>query len=404
MKIAMYVPSWPAGSTANGIVTYAAQIIPALRNLGHEVYVLTSDVGADELDAYTIDLSRFQPPDNLRTRITRKLSRQTAYSLAAPAIVRAVQELIRTKRIDVFEIEESFGWSYAISRLKLLPVVVRVHGPWFLNGKFDRQKRNMRSDRERENLEYRGIRSADLVTSPSDTVLESVRDHYDLSLKDSVVIPNSVGTPLQRDLWHLENCLPSTLLYVGRFDARKGGDLVIRAFAELAEKDPIVRLTFVGPDLGLVNSDGTLTNYRDFVQGNVSNDVRARIDFRGALTHSELALLRNRLFATVVASQYEILPYAVLEAMSYGCPVVATSVGGIPELIHHMQNGLLVPNQDVGALASGCRILLDDPALASRLGKQALQDCLRKYAPDRLASDTIEAYKLAKAKFSDLKT
>src|ERR1700722_2319112 len=150
MKIAMYVPSWPPGSTANGIVTYAAQIVPALRSLDHEVYVLTHDLRPDELDEYTIDLSRFQPPDNFRNRIRRKLSRPTAYSIAAPALVRAVQDLVRTKRIDVFEIEESFGWSFAISKLRLLPVIVRLHGPWFLNGKFDRQKRNMRSDRERE--------------------------------------------------------------------------------------------------------------------------------------------------------------------------------------------------------------------------------------------------------------
>jgi glycosyltransferase involved in cell wall biosynthesis len=90
--------------------------------------------------------------------------------------------------------------------------------------------------------------------------------------------------------------------------------------------------------------------------------------------------------------------------MAYGCPVVATSVGGIPELIHNSQNGLLVPPQDVGALASACRLLLDNPELASRLGKQAWQDCRQRYAPETLALDTVEAYKQARDKFAGLNT
>jgi glycosyltransferase involved in cell wall biosynthesis len=404
MKIALYVPSWPPGSTANGIITYAAQTVPALRKLGHEVYVLTSDDRSQNSDEHTIDLARFQSSDSFRSRIERKLFRQTPYDLVAPAIVRAVTELVKTRGIDVFEIEESFGWSYAISRLKLVPVVVRLHGPWFLNGQFDRQNNNMRADREREILEYRGIRSADLVTSPSSTVLNSVRDHYNLTLTNSVVIPNSVKASTQNALWHLNRPTASSLLYIGRFDERKGGDLVIRAFAKLAERDPTARLTFVGPDLGVRNSDGTIAKYHDFVHRNISDNIRSRIDFRGALPHSQLRSLRTSAFTTVVASQYEILPYAVLEAMSHGCPVVATAVGGIPELIQNMQNGLLVPTQDLDAMAKACRLLFDQPELASRLGNQAWQDCRRHYAPEKLALETVEAYQQAKVQFAGLKS
>jgi glycosyltransferase involved in cell wall biosynthesis len=402
MKIALYVPSWPPGSTANGIVTYAAQIVPALRRLGHVVYVLTSDIRSEKPDEYTIDLARFQTPESLKSRIKRKLFPQTPYSFAAPAIVRAVRELVRNKGIEVFEIEESFGWSYAVSRLKLVPVVVRLHGPWFLNGKFDRRKFDADADRNRELLEYRGVRNADLVTSPSNSVLEAVRRHYDLPLQSSVVIPNSISAAHESELWRVDKCLPSTLLYVGRFDERKGGDLVIRAFAMLAEKDAGVRLTFVGPDLGVANADGTLEKYQEFAQRNLPDSVRARIDFRGTVSHSEVASLRRTMFATVVASQYEILPYAVLEAMSYGCPLVATSVGGIPELVQDMENGLLVPTQDVSALASACRSLLDQPELASRLGKQAWQDCHRQYTPDKLARDTVAAYQRARDRFAGI--
>ena len=60
MKKFTHVPTWPPGSSANGIVTYAAQLVPALRQLGHEVYVLTSNHIADVADAYTIDLKKVQ--------------------------------------------------------------------------------------------------------------------------------------------------------------------------------------------------------------------------------------------------------------------------------------------------------------------------------------------------------
>ena len=64
MKIAIYVPSWPPGSSANGIVTYAAQLVPALRKLGHEVFVITSNFTATTPDAYTVDLNKI-PADAL---------------------------------------------------------------------------------------------------------------------------------------------------------------------------------------------------------------------------------------------------------------------------------------------------------------------------------------------------
>jgi glycosyltransferase involved in cell wall biosynthesis len=399
MKIALYVPSWPPRSAANGIVTYAAQIVPALRRLGHIVYVLTADLQSKTPDEFTIDLAEFRGPNGLFYRLGRKLVPQNPYGSLAPVITRAVSALVRNKGIDVFEIEESFGWSYSVSQLRSVPVVVRLHGPWFLNGQFDPVGVDTRAGRSREFLEHRGIRNADLVTSPSKVVLETVRKHYNLALDNSVVIPNAIEAVNESELWQAEKCPPSTLLFVGRFDGRKGGDLVVRAFAALAATDPRVKLTFVGPDLGVANADGSLVRYAEFSKQNVSDEVHDRIDFRGALSHMEVVALRKARYATVVASQYEILPYAVLEAMAYGCPLVATSVGGIPELIQDMRNGLLIPSQDIGALVSACRVILDQPNLAARLGKRAWQDCHQHYSPDQLARDTVAAYHRARELF-----
>ena len=64
---------------------------------------------------------------------------------------------------------------------------------------------------------------------------------------------------------------------------------------------------------------------------------------------------------------------ALVEAMAAGLPVVATNVGGIPALIDHEVNGLLVPSGDAHALAEALRVLLDQPDMARRLGEAAHQ-------------------------------
>jgi glycosyltransferase involved in cell wall biosynthesis len=80
--------------------------------------------------------------------------------------------------------------------------------------------------------------------------------------------------------------------------------------------------------------------------------------------------------------------------MSLGCPIVASSVGGIPELITD-KNGILFQSQDVNELISACRRLLDNHAVASSLGAQARKDCLELFNARQVAMQTISAYQAA---------
>jgi glycosyltransferase involved in cell wall biosynthesis len=249
-------------------------------------------------------------------------------------------------------------------------------------------------NRRRSAREGRGIQNAHFITAPSAEVLEAVRSHYGAALTQSRVVPNPLDAAPEADIWGIERCDNDSLLYVGRFDRRKGGDLILFAFRKLAASYPKLRLTFVGPDVG-IKGDGEVSHFERFIRENLPEWCRSRVDFRGQLSHFEIMSLRTKSFATVVASQYEIMPYSVLESMSLGCPTVATAVGGIPELIKDQQNGLLVPSQDVDALAGACARLLDDHALTMRLGRQAWQDCRDLYSSARIAAQTVNAYEEA---------
>src|SRR5205085_12319852 len=101
-------------------------------------------------------------------------------------------------------------------------------------------------------------------------------------------------------------------------------------------------------------------------------------------------LSRHDLF--VLPSRSEAFPNALIEAMASGLPVVATDVGGIPEVVRPGINGQLVPPDDVGALADAVLALMDDPAGAAALGQAARAEVERHYTIDRMVERFEQLY------------
>lgn len=405
MKIALAVPSWPPGAATNGIVSYAAYLVPALRKLGHDVYIFTGDSTCDNSERKTdrriVDITRHASNNTPWNRLLYKFSPATGvFNRASSTLAAAVRALVSAEHIDVFEIEESFGLSFAVSRLNLLPVVVRLHGPWFVNGRFGDPDYGSVLNSRREEFEGRGIRHAQIITSPSANVIDTVKQHYSLSPSmECKVIPNPIQSTSQEQRWNLANCSKDSLLFIGRIDKRKGADLILLAFADLAMRYPRLRLKLVGPDRGIENGKGELLSYDEFIRANIPESVRSRIQFFGPLRNSDLMAQRTKCFATIVASRYEIMPYSILEAMSLGCPIITTSVGGISEMITDLRNGLLTPSEDLGAMVRACERLINDPQLAAALGEQAWLDCRQLYNPERIAQQTAAVYGHAIHKF-----
>ena len=394
MKIALYVPSWPPGYASNGIVTYASYLVPALRSLGHRVFVVTADKARDSHDPEYYDLKETTSSPNLWHRALYKVAPALAgFKAISERLAASIKALVEEHRLDVFEIEESGGWSYAVSRAEIVPVVVRLHGPWFLTGRFSDLDDENPFFSHRQKFEGRSIGHAHLITASCEDTLNSVKNHYNLTLTNSRIIRTPIEAAPEAKTWDFESA-ENAFLFVGRFDKLKGGDLVLRAFAELAKSRSDVRLTFVGPDKGVRGGQGEVLHFSDFVRKYIPETVRSRIEFLGQMEHSELMALRAKRYGTIVASQYETMGYVILEAMSRGCPLVTTAVGGIPEFIKDFGNGLLVPPQNIKAMVAACEKLLSDKTLAARLGRQAWLDC-REYAPDKIAKETITAYEQA---------
>jgi glycosyltransferase involved in cell wall biosynthesis len=94
----------------------------------------------------------------------------------------------------------------------------------------------------------------------------------------------------------------------------------------------------------------------------------------------------------VLPSRSEAFPNALIEAMATALPVVATAVGGIPEVIRPGVNGQLVRPDDVDGLADAVLALMDDPAAAAALGQAARADVERHYTIDRMVERFEQLY------------
>ena len=270
MNILYFSAGWPVDDFPNGIITSTANIVDALRAQGHNARVLAAN-GHDNGDEYVTIV-----PKPKRKSFIQKLTRVAATAvdrygshfvdmpIRIAAAINANQEL---RSADVLEVEESFGWSYEIGRRLSVPVVMRLHGPYFLNEGMTDGPEFDAFERERVRRERRSYEHAVLVSAPSRYVLEKVRQKYNLPLSYAMVIPNTFASGSIPRQWSQSRADWDEILFVGRFDRIKGADLALKAFASLAAVYPRLRLTFVGSSDQIMTTDGQTGNCNATVTG-----------------------------------------------------------------------------------------------------------------------------------------
>jgi glycosyltransferase involved in cell wall biosynthesis len=179
------------------------------------------------------------------------------------------------------------------------------------------------------------------------------------------------------------------LLTVARFVEVKGHEYLIKAMAEVAGRDGGVRLALIGT--------GPLENrLRRLVRDYKLED---RIMFMGEKSRSEI----KKYFAS---SDIFVLPsvicsggytegfgFSLLEALSSGVPVIATSVGGITDIVRDGENGLLVKEKDPSALSDKILELSHDGKLRERLGRAGLEYVRTTFSADKTVQDFLSLYK-----------
>jgi glycosyltransferase involved in cell wall biosynthesis len=393
-RILLVSPGWPRAAYANGIVSYVDNMKHGFERAGSEVRVAAFATAPGGEDAVVIAgaFSRLTALARLATRATWKLAPPIAARLIEPLdALTSFRAAYREWPFDIAEIEESRGVSTWVARAVPAAVVVRLHGPWFLNA----PARGVPEDARFHRLVRReggAIARAEGLSSPSKDVLERVRAHYGLPLPDAVVIPNPGPEPQAAHLWRPESAEAGLIVFIGRFDRHKGGDLVVDAFVKLAGSGRRVRLLMAGRDDGVVDDSGRLWRFPEYLEARVPAELRGRIDFLGQQDPEKLVELRRRASVVLFASRYENFPLTLLEAMAQGAPLVCADAGACTEIVRDRRNALVFRAGDAASLADRIAVLLDHPERAAALAAQGLADYRASFLPDAIARVTLDFY------------
>jgi glycosyltransferase involved in cell wall biosynthesis len=174
---------------------------------------------------------------------------------------------------------------------------------------------------------------------------------------------------------------PALVTVAGGLTAQKGIDVLLTALASLSGTDAL------RPHLVLVG-DGPL---RSDLDGQARRlDLTPRVHFLGFRSDIPDLLAAADLF--VLPSRWEGCPMVLLEAMAAGVPVVATRVGGVPEIVDHDRSGLLVPPEDPEALAAAIETILSSPDRAQEIAAAGCESVAKRFHAGMLAGELAALY------------
>ncbi len=203
------------------------------------------------------------------------------------------------------------------------------------------------------------------------------------------VIPPSIASGFAADAPRPRTASEQGLfrvLFVGRLAPYKGVDHLIQAVGRLRQEGGRgVELTVAGE-----GEPGARASLERLAKG------AGIVSFTGPLGDPELKALYDASGALALPSNAESFGIVLLEAMSRGLPVIAARAGGMPALVTHRQNGLLVDYGDVGGLAGAIRELSADRELWERLSRAGIETA-RRYSPEEIAAKTETAYRRVRA-------
>jgi glycogen synthase len=388
MHISFLLSAFHSNSAGGGAESYVSTMADALLERGHRVSIIA--LGEPGVRNGRMRMIQVAKP-NLHWFLYRGLPFAKSFAMPVREIEwsrcawSALADLNHEDPVDLVETGENIALQQLALREKL-PVVVRGHGnPLAI--KRSSGKRVAWGDRLGRKLQLAGMRRADAITAVSKFQARELGK--DLSLPEATihVIPNPISPTLLHQALAQPRIQPTNpvVLYTGRIELNKGSLELLRSVDQVASQFPDVEFVMAG---GRHNSidDRSLENALG------RNGTRDHVRFPGHVPWQQLADCYRSASVFVMPSYYETFGISVIEAMAFGLPVVATNVGGLPEVVEDGVTGILVPPGNSQELGDAILRLLRDPELSARMGQAGRERVRSEFTVDRVVSQTLAVY------------
>jgi L-malate glycosyltransferase len=363
MKVLMAVPWEDLG----GVVTAAENLAGYLQTQGHEVLLFhpgrnlmlkrtTTERG---FSGITLRLC-FPFP------LTRRVVSVLAFPLLFPLVLIQLMWFLRKHRIQIINVHyplDNFVYFTLCRRLLSIRLVTSLHGgEAFKNGK----------PKEGLSRILRWLLDAsDLIVLPSSTYQVRLLEAFPEIRDKTIFIHNGID-PVRFGAVenHQEkNGRDRYILCIAHLRGYKGIDVLLQAAKLLFAEDKSLRLVLAG--------DGPLRRELEEIASTLK--ISGQTQFLGTQGEAEIAKLLRECELLVLPSREESFGIVLLEAMACKKPVVATAVGGIPEIVEHQKTGILVDPENPEALAAGIRRVLSDGDLRNRIAENGYSRVMERF-------------------------
>jgi len=366
MRILLVIPAEYKGAGWGGVMTYSLLFAKYAGNK-HTVTILTPGEKNQTL-RFNHAMIYKVAHHHLRVPLAEHL--QQFFPIFADRIRWMIAVYNFVRRHPEFDIVESSEWGNSTLLVSLLTRTKTTVRPrksqlqYYLDNKLpitlDIRLVNL--------LEILSISCASSVSSPTAFML---RTHPVVSLINRLrgipvaVIPNAV------DLHTPDYSAPFAFPYilsVGRLEYGKGQHVLLRAFARIAGNHPNMHLVYIGRDMPVWKSGLRVSYKQELISFIRSHKLDRRVIFLPQKTQAQLGrYYRHCICFCLPSRKHENHPFVLLDAVKWKKAAVASRTGGIPEILTHNKNGLLVEEDDVQGFANALDAVLNDSAMRKRM-------------------------------------
>lgn len=391
-----------------GIATFTKDLAESLAALGHIVHVITQSHDINRVDFENgVWLHRILVTEKKLSKwaLERQVP-QSIWNWSATALQEA-RRIATHRKIDVVEAPVWDCEGVAFLDAGCWPLVTSLQTTlyfWIENNSREKFDEGWVSTFLKPMLEIEKeiMTGSQAVRSISKSIAQEIEKSYQFKFSPDHLVVSHLGIPWCESAEKLVDSTGLEVLFVGRNEFRKGIDILLKAIPLLVKKIGGIRFKIIG-DNTLLAASG-MTFMEQFYAEHVGAKWLNKVVFEGRVSQEALVKAYKSCDIFVAPSRFESFGLIFLEAMRESKPVIGCNVGGMPEIVSHGKNGLLVEPGNSEQLCEAIMRLAASAELRKKMGEEGNRIFRKKFTARRMAEESAPLYDLAQSNFSVLES